>query len=47
MVRCRKRVEDNFDREKQAGQLRAVVQQEEMGRVAEEASPVDQLAHIE
>ena len=34
--RCPKRFEDIFDREKQPGQRRAVVQQEESGRVAEE-----------
>ena len=42
--RCRNRFEHIFDREKQPGQPRAVVQQEELGRVAEEARPVDQLA---
>ena len=44
MPRCRKRFEDIFDREKQLG---AVVQQEELGRVADEATPVDHPAQVE
>ena len=44
--RCRQRFDDIFVREKQLGQPRAVVQQEELGRVAGEAIPVDQFAQV-
>ena len=47
MPRCRKRFDAIFDREKQPDQPRAVVQQEELGRVAEEARPVDQPVQVD
>ena len=46
MSMCRgvgKRFEDIFDREKQPGQPRALVQQKEFRRVSEEAIPEDPL----
>ena len=45
--RCRKRFEDIFDRQNPPGQPRVVVQQEELGPVAEEAMSGDQHAHME
>ena len=47
MPRCRQRFEDIFDREKQAGQSRVVVQQEELVRAAEENIPGDQRVQME
>ena len=45
--RCRKRLEDIFDRETQPGQPRDVVQQEESGRAAEKILPGDQREQME
>ena len=44
--RCRKRFDDIFDGEKESGQPLALVRQEELGRVAEGAMPVAQLAQV-
>ena len=42
VLKCRKRLEDIFVREKETGQPRDVLQQAVMGREDEEARPVEQ-----
>ena len=45
--KCRKQFEDIFSREQQPGKPHAVVQQEQLGRVAQKGRPVDQPTRAE